>query len=76
MTTREVAEYLHCNPWTIYKLLRKGELPFLKMGRNYRFDQERIDKWIAEKERSPRSFRVRRHRRRGQPLHDPGTRRV
>ncbi|MGO9454979.1 MAG: helix-turn-helix domain-containing protein [Candidatus Binataceae bacterium] len=55
MTFKEVCEYLHIHPSTLYRLIRKGGLPPLpafRMGADYRFNREQIDKWIAGKERS------------------------
>ncbi|MGO9450942.1 MAG: helix-turn-helix domain-containing protein [Candidatus Binataceae bacterium] len=61
MTSKELCQYLHIHPSTISRLVRKGEIPAFKVGSDYRFNREQIGKWIAEKERSPRSFKVRHH---------------
>jgi excisionase family DNA binding protein len=37
MTLRDVARYLHCHYFTIYKLLAKGAIPALRFGRDWRF---------------------------------------
>jgi excisionase family DNA binding protein len=50
MTVRGLAEYLAVSHSTIYKLLRKGHLPFLKVGGQYRFDKDEIDRWIANRQ--------------------------
>lgn len=50
MTVAEVARYLHVQPITIYKLIRKGQLPGFKIGTEYRFDRDELKKWIAEHE--------------------------
>ena len=55
MTAREVAEYLACHPATIYKILRKGRIPALRVGGGWRFRRSDIDEWIAQQQASPTS---------------------
>jgi len=45
MTVRELAEFLHCHPSTIYRLLQQGKLPGFKVGSDWRFSREAIDRW-------------------------------
>lgn len=44
-TVREIAEYLRCSRSTIYRLLRRNELPGFKIGSDWRFNVESIDAW-------------------------------
>ncbi len=37
------------HPSTIYKLLRRGELPGFRIGTDWRFNAEVIDKWCLER---------------------------
>ena len=46
MTISEVAEYLKVHNSTIYRLLKRGQLPGFKIGSDWRFDQREIDLWI------------------------------
>ena len=48
MTLKELAEYLKVHPTMIYKLIHRHELPCFKVGADYRFNRENINKWIAE----------------------------
>ncbi len=48
MTVEELAKYLKIKPDTIYKKVRKGELPAIKLGKLLRFPKELIDQWIVE----------------------------
>ena len=48
MRLEEVADYLRVHPSTIYKLLRSGELPGFKVGSDWRFNTELIDRWCIE----------------------------
>ena len=45
MTVRELSAYLRVHPSTIYKLLRRGELPGFRIGTDWRFNAEVIDRW-------------------------------
>jgi len=50
MTTLQLAEYLHVHPSTIYRLLREGHVPFIKVGGAYRFDRDEIEKWMITRQ--------------------------
>ena len=52
LTLENLAEYLRVHPSTIYRLLKKKQLPAFKVGRDWRFSRESIDRWRAEAERS------------------------
>jgi excisionase family DNA binding protein len=49
MTANEVAQYLRVHQSTLYKLIRRGEIQFFKVGSDYRFNREAIEKWIADR---------------------------
>ena len=49
MTVAEVAEYLHLHPLTVRNLIRKGELPACKVGREWRIDRAELERWIVER---------------------------
>ncbi len=48
LTIKELAKYLNVTERTIYNLLERGELPGFKVGANWRFRKEDIDKWIEQ----------------------------
>ncbi|MGH8011892.1 MAG: helix-turn-helix domain-containing protein [Candidatus Binataceae bacterium] len=50
LTLEEVASYLRVHPSTIYRLLKKKQLPAFKVGSDWRFNLESIDRWRAEAE--------------------------
>ena len=52
LTLEEVANYLRVHPSTIYRLLKKKLLPAFKVGSDWRFNVESIDRWRAEAEDS------------------------
>jgi excisionase family DNA binding protein len=45
MKIDEVADYLHVHPSTIYRLLKRQEIPAFKIGSDWRFNLESIDQW-------------------------------
>ncbi|MFC1985998.1 response regulator [Chloroflexota bacterium] len=46
MTIEELEHYLRFTRKTIYKLLKKGSIPAIKIGNKWRFDKELIDNWL------------------------------
>jgi excisionase family DNA binding protein len=46
----EVAKLLRVHPSTIYRLLRRRELPGFKVGRDWRFHHESIERWMRGRE--------------------------
>lgn len=49
MTVKEVADYLNIHPLTVQKYARAGKIPAFKIGTDWRFHKEYIEKWIKEK---------------------------
>jgi excisionase family DNA binding protein len=45
MTVRDLAVYLRVHPTTVYRQLKRGQLPAFKVGSDWRFDRELIDRW-------------------------------
>ena len=46
LTTEEVLSCLKVNPRTIYRLIKSGELPAVRIGRQWRFRRSDLDAWI------------------------------
>lgn len=46
LTIEEVAEYLRFHPSTVYRLVRKGTLPAVKVGKQWRFDSQILEEWL------------------------------
>ena len=49
LTVGEVANYPHISRSTIYRLLKRNEIPAFKVGADWRFNVEQIDHWCAER---------------------------
>lgn len=45
LTVGDVSEYLRVHRSTVYRLLKKGQLPGFKIGSDWRFNIEVIDQW-------------------------------
>jgi excisionase family DNA binding protein len=43
LTVAEVAAFLRVNRSTVYKLIRRGELPAFKVGSDWRFNRTQIE---------------------------------
>ena len=48
MTVEQVARCLRLHEMTIRQLARDGEIPAFKLGRQWRFKRELLERWIAE----------------------------
>ena len=45
MNIKDCAAYLRAHQSTIYRMVRRGELPFFKIGSDYRFHVGEINEW-------------------------------
>ncbi len=48
---KEVAEYLHVHLFTVHRLAREGRLPAFKIGADWRFRRDSLERWIEDQER-------------------------
>lgn len=49
MTPKEAAKYLGFHLVTIYRLLKKQEIPATKIGGQWRFKKDVLDAWLMER---------------------------
>ena len=47
LTLQECSQYLKIAESTIYVLARNGKIPCQKVGRNWRFSKDALDKWLS-----------------------------
>ena len=52
LTTEEVLEYLQVNLRTVYRLIKTGKIPAVRIGRQWRFRKSDIDAWLANQQTS------------------------
>ena len=50
LTVQEVSKYLRVHPSTIYRMLKKNQLPAFRVGSDWRFNVEAIDRWRSQME--------------------------
>jgi excisionase family DNA binding protein len=56
LTTEEVLEYLQVNLRTVYRLIKAGKIPAVRVGRQWRFRKRDIDGWLdSQRPRGGRS---------------------
>jgi excisionase family DNA binding protein len=46
MTAQDLSSYLKITTTTIYKLAQQGEIPSFKIGSEWRFKRELVDRWL------------------------------
>src|SRR5262245_21618391 len=47
LTTEEVQDYIQVNLRTIYRLIKAGKIPAVRVGRQWRFRKQDIDRWLT-----------------------------
>lgn len=70
LTTEEVIDYLQVNLRTVYRLIKAGKIPAVRVGRQWRFKKGDLDAWLETGRRgsrpvaavSPRAPRTAAHR--------------
>src|SRR5512132_1162457 len=56
LTTEEVLDYLQVNLRTVYRLIKAGKIPAVRVGRQWRFRKRDIDAWLESQR--PRTSRA------------------
>jgi excisionase family DNA binding protein len=49
LTTREAMEYLRVSRVTLYKIMKRKELPSHRVGFHYRFRQSELDRYLNKR---------------------------
>ena len=58
LTTDELLDYLHINLRTIYRLIKAGKIPAVRVGRQWRFRKRDIDAWLSGHRKAGERARV------------------
>jgi excisionase family DNA binding protein len=45
LTVAELCDYLRVHKTTVYRLIKRGEIPAFRIGSDWRFNIETIEKW-------------------------------
>jgi excisionase family DNA binding protein len=51
LTIKDVADLLSVHPMTVYRLLKQGRLPGVRLGRIWRFSRQAMERWESDQER-------------------------
>jgi excisionase family DNA binding protein len=49
LTVKEVSEMLRIHKTTLYKLVKTGKIPSFRIGSDWRFRSDLLERWIAER---------------------------
>jgi excisionase family DNA binding protein len=49
LTIREVCDLLQVHPTTLYRLTKQGKIPSFRIGTDWRFRRDEIERWVVEK---------------------------
>ena len=49
LTIKEICDLLQVHQSTIYKMVRQGKIPCFRVGSDWRFRKDLIERWMAEK---------------------------
>lgn len=53
LTVAEVAEVMRVSRMTVYRLVQRGDLPAVRVGRSYRVPADALDAYLAAAEVAP-----------------------
>lgn len=53
LTTKDLQQLLHVDRSTIYRMAEAGQLPGVKVGRQWRFPADRINRWLEDRNMRP-----------------------
>lgn len=53
LTLKEIADYLRVDKFTVYRLMTKRKLPAYKVGGQWRFDKDMVEKWLQQHLNTP-----------------------
>ena len=65
-TVRTLADKLVITPLTVYRLVRQGKIPAVKIGKSIRFDPEAVDAFLESVRVGPEGLKNGTHERRKQ----------
>ena len=49
LTTEEVLEYLQVNLRTVYRLIKAGDLPAIRVGKNFRIRRSDVESYLGDR---------------------------
>lgn len=49
LTLQETARYLKVDPRTVFRMIHRGELPAIRLGRLWRIKRSRLEEWLEKR---------------------------
>ena len=49
LTIKQLCDLLHVHQATIYKMVKQGKIPSFRIGSEWRFRRDSIERWMADK---------------------------
>ena len=59
LTMKEICDLLQVNQSTVYKLVRRGSIPNFRVGSDWRFRRDVIERWMTEQSMGTQQARPR-----------------
>ncbi len=47
LTLKEVSQMLHVHPTTLYRMIKAGKIPAFRVGSDWRFRRDELERWAA-----------------------------
>ena len=60
LTMKEICDLLQVNQSTVYKLVRQGSIPGFRVGSDWRFRRDLIERWMTEQSMGAQQARPKR----------------
>ncbi len=57
LTVKELCELLRLHPSTVYKLIRQNKIPRFRVGNEWRFRRDVIERWMTEESMNAQQLR-------------------
>ena len=57
LTVKELCDLLRLHPTTVYKLVRQGKIPRFRVGNEWRFRRDAIERWTVEQSMNAQRMR-------------------
>ena len=48
LTPQQIADFLQIDPQTVWRMIKRGDLPAVKIGRIYRVTRSDFDAWLKK----------------------------
>jgi excisionase family DNA binding protein len=60
LTVKEICDLLQVHQSTVYKLVRQGKIPSFRIGSDWRFRRDVIERWMTEQSMGTQQVRPKR----------------